>query len=81
MKTKEDILEKIIEILSDQFEVDAALITLDAKLFDDLDLDSIDAVDLIVTLQKVTGKKVEPEQFKQVRTIRDLVEAIHSIIA
>lgn len=78
--TKETILEKMSEILVDTFELEPDQITLDALLLDDLDLDSIDAVDLIVNLQKLTGKKINPESFKKVRTIQDVVDAIYDLM-
>jgi acyl carrier protein len=55
------------------FEVPSEKITRDARLFEDLDLDSIDAVDLIVKLQELTGRKFKPEEFKSVRTVGDLI--------
>ena len=51
----------------------------EANLFTDLDLDSIDAIDMVVYLQKKTGKKFSPEQFKTVRTINDVVEVVYQI--
>jgi len=47
-------------------------------LFDDLDLDSIDAVDLVVKLQEYTGRKIAPAEFKSVRTIGDVVEKVYA---
>ena len=78
--SKDEILVKMREILSDTFELDADRITGEARLFEDLDLDSIDAVDLIVKLQQLTGKKIDPESFKQVRTVQNVVDAIHSLM-
>ena len=50
---------------------------MEARLYEDLDLDSIDAVDLIVHLQTITKRKFNPEEFKLVRTIQDVVEIIY----
>jgi len=58
------------------FEVSPEKITRDARLFEDLDLDSIDAVDLIVKLQDLTGRKFKPEEFKSVRTVGDLIDRV-----
>ena len=52
-----------------------------AKLFEDLDLDSIDAVDLVVRLQDLTGRKIKPDQFKTVRTVSDVVDRVHDLLA
>ena len=54
-------------------------IALEADLQNDLDLDSIDAVDLIVKLQELTGQKIKPEEFKTVRTVGDVVNRIHDL--
>jgi acyl carrier protein len=58
------------------FEVSPEKITRDARLAEDLDLDSIDAVDLIVKLQDLTGRKFKPEEFKSVRTVGDLIDHV-----
>jgi acyl carrier protein len=73
---KDDIYRKVVEILSETFDLQAEKIIPTALLVQDLDLDSIDAVDLVVKLQQYTNKKIDPETFKQVRTIDDVVEAI-----
>lgn len=58
------------------FEIDESLITMDAKLMEDLGLDSIDGVDMMVRLQERTGKKITPEQFENVKTVKDVVNLI-----
>lgn len=78
--TKEVIFEQMKSILVDTFELEPGKVTPEAHILQDLDLDSIDAVDLIVKLQKMTGKKIDPESFKQVRTVWDVVEAIHKLV-
>lgn len=62
------------------FEIDEGSITLEARLYEDLDFDSIDAVDMIVKLKEMTGKSVKPEDFKSARTIGDVVEAVHRLV-
>ncbi len=78
--TRDDILNKLTSILVEDFEVDKNLITLDASLFEDLDLDSIDAVDLAVRVQQFTQKKIPPENFKQIKTINDVINAIEELL-
>jgi acyl carrier protein len=68
--------QKIRGILVDQFDVDAASVSMDANLYEELEIDSIDAVDLLVQLKELTGQKIAPETFKEVRTIRDVLNAI-----
>jgi acyl carrier protein len=67
---------KIRGILVDQFDVDEASVSMDANLYEELEIDSIDAVDLLVQLKELTGQKIAPETFKEVRTIRDVLNAI-----
>ncbi|GIU43928.1 acyl carrier protein [Shewanella sairae] len=80
MQSREQILEMLTQILVDEFEIDADDITLDASLYEELDLDSIDAVDLVIKLQQMTGKKIKPEEFKAVRTVDDVVSAIEGLV-
>jgi acyl carrier protein len=79
--TRDEIFAKLTEYLSEVFEVPPEKITRDARLFEDLDLDSIDAVDLIVKVQELTGKKIKPDRFKSVRTVGDIVDQVHELIA
>ena len=62
---KEDIFPWLVAMLHEMFELDEAKITLDAHLYEDLDIDSIDAVDLAVKLKQLTGKRLQPEVFKK----------------
>ncbi len=76
---KNEIFAEIKAMLIKQFELEEDQITLESNLFTDLDLDSIDAIDMVVYLQKKTGKKFSPEQFKTVRTISDVVDVVYQI--
>lgn len=75
--TKEAIFAELSSVLQKLFELDADDITLDARLYEDLDLDSIDAVDLIVHLQSITKHKFKPDEFKAVKTVGDVVDVIY----
>jgi acyl carrier protein len=79
--TDPEILERLRTILAETFEVDPARVTPDARLFDELDLDSIDAVDLAIKLQELTGKRIRPEQFKNIRTVGDVIGAVRDLLA
>ncbi|XEI34780.1 acyl carrier protein [Aeromonas veronii] len=79
--TREEIFNEIRSALVDLFEIDADAVTLDAQLYQQLELDSIDAIDLVVHLQKLTGKKIKPEEFKSVRTVADVVDAVERLLA
>ena len=78
--TEKEIQKTVIDVLVADFECDREKITFDTNLFTDLDLDSIDAVDLVVRLQQVTKKKVNPEDFRQIRTLRDVVTAVSKLV-
>ena len=76
---KQEIHDLIAKTLHETFEIDQAIITLEARLYEDLDIDSIDAVDRMVQLQKHTGKRMQPEAFKAVRTVGDVVDAVYQL--
>jgi acyl carrier protein len=77
---KEDLYQRVADILHNSFEVDMARITPDAQLRDDLDIDSIDAVELIVQFKPLLGGNLKPEAFKSVRTVSDVVDALYGMI-
>ncbi len=78
--TYDEIMDKLKEILVEDFEIEESLITPEANLFEDLELDSIDAVDLAVKLQYFTEKKIPPENFKQIKTVEDVAKAIEELL-
>jgi acyl carrier protein len=80
MNNREEILTAIKEIMVEMFEIDEQSITLEARLYEDLDFDSIDAVDMVVKLKEMTGKAVKPEDFKAARTISDVAEAVYKML-
>ncbi|GAA4360647.1 acyl carrier protein [Kangiella marina] len=80
LENKDQIFQQLIQILVEDFEVDADDITIDANLYTDLDLDSIDTVDLVIKLQEITGKSVNPETFKAVRTMQHVVDAVYDLV-
>jgi acyl carrier protein len=79
MQTREAILARVIQILSETFELDAAKIRPESDLYAELGIDSIDAIDLLVKLQGMTDKRIAPAAFKQTRTVRDVVEAVYAL--
>lgn len=78
---KQEILTQVREILVDLFELEPADIVPEARLYEDLDIDSIDAVDLLVDLKKTINVEISPSQFKQVRTIQDVVDVFAELSA
>ncbi len=81
MATQLPKFDEIKDILVDYFEIDDEDIRPDAHLYEDLGLDSIDAVDLVIKLQEITGRKIRPEQFRDVRTVDDVVTAMEKLLA
>lgn len=79
--SREVILDELKSIFEEMFDVDPDDVVESAQLYDDLDIDSIDAVDLIVRIREMTGKKVAPEEFKNVRTVGEVVDAIETLKA
>ena len=78
--TKEEIFNELKTILTNELEIEEADVRLEANLFEDLDLDSIDAVDIAVRMQKFTSKKLSPAEFKKIRTVGDIVEAVYNLL-
>ncbi|MBR9792014.1 MAG: acyl carrier protein [Gammaproteobacteria bacterium] len=73
---KENILTQVRETLVELFDLEPSEVVPEAKLYEDLDIDSIDAVDLLIDLKKSTNVDLTPAQFKQVRTIQDVVDVL-----
>ncbi len=80
MADKNAIFEHIAATLAELFDLDQSEITLESHLGEDLDIDSIDAIDLVVELKKYVGKKLSPEDFKSVRTVGDIVNAVADLM-
>ncbi|WP_175907217.1 acyl carrier protein [Burkholderia sp. BCC1640] len=79
--TDAEILERIRAIFHENFAIEPERVTPDTHLFEELDLDSIDAVDLAIKLQEMTGRRIKPEEFKSVRTVDDVIAAVHVLLA
>jgi acyl carrier protein len=62
------------------FEVPEEKIRPEARLYEELDLDSIDALDLVVKLQEITGRRISPQEFKTVRTVGDVVDRVTALL-
>ena len=80
MQTRDDIFNTLRAALVELFELEPERITLEANLYQDLEIDSIDAVDLIDHFKRQTGKKIAAEEFKAVRTVDDVVEAVYRLV-
>ncbi|GMO29735.1 MAG: acyl carrier protein [Termitinemataceae bacterium] len=74
--TNEEVFVKLKEILVENFEIDECQIKPESLLFQDLGLDSIDAVDMIVKMKSYLNGKVSPEDFKKAKTVQDVVDVL-----
>lgn len=79
--TKDEIYQATVSLLHEMFEIDKSKISLQSHLYTELDIDSIDAVDIVVKLNQLTGKRIEPEIFRSVRTVNDVVEVLANLLA
>jgi len=80
LQTREDIFDTLRNALVELFELEPERVSLQANLYQDLEIDSIDAVDLIDHIKRKTGKKIAAEEFKSVRTVNDVVEAVYRLV-
>ena len=78
--TEEEIFKRLQSVFEEEFELEPDRLTPEATLFDDLSLDSLDAVDMVVALEKEFGVKVKDEEsLRSVRTLDDLLRLILTI--
>lgn len=77
---KNEIYAWIVDMLHEMFELDKAAITPQSNLYTDLDIDSIDAVDIVVKLNQMTGKRIQPDVFRTVRTVQDVVDVLAALM-
>jgi acyl carrier protein len=77
--SESEFLVRLRKVLAEEFEIDPEAVVADANLYEDLDIDSIDAIDLVVRLKEITGKRIPPEKFKNVRTVGDVVTILESL--
>jgi acyl carrier protein len=77
---KFEILVVIRKEIHALFQIPEESITSESRLYEDLDLDSIDAIDLIVRLQSIANKRISPDQFKSVVTVEDVVTVIEDLM-
>jgi acyl carrier protein len=80
MQTKDEVLGQVKATLVELFEIPPERITMEARLNADLEIDSIDAVDLLDRLRRQTGRKISADDFRSVRTVGDLVNAVHAVL-
>jgi acyl carrier protein len=78
--TKEEILEGLRDMMVELFEFERDEIQLEAHVVNDLDLDSIDAIDMAVRLQEIIGRKVEESELRSIKTVSDIVDFVYALL-
>jgi acyl carrier protein len=78
--SKDDVFQKIKEILANEFEIAPADIKPESKLYAELELDSIDAVDLLVRMKEFIPGKIEPDMFRKAATVQDVVDILYPLV-
>lgn len=71
--TEETVYQQLKETMGKLFDLDAVEVVADARLYEDLDIDSIDAVNMIIELRRQTGKPIPAELYRGARTVADVV--------
>ena len=79
--TRDEIYDHIVEILVESFELDSDEISQESRLYEELGLDSIDAVDIFVQLREITGRRPDPAVAREIRTVEELVTFVENELA
>ena len=77
---REELFRHVKETLVEEFECDESMIVPEARFYEDLDLDSIDAVDLVVRLRNEWDLEVVSDDFKSIRTVGDLLDVLERLM-
>jgi len=77
--SKEDILKHLNSVLIELFEIEEEKLVPEAKLHEDLDIDSIDTIDLLIELKGYVDKEIDGQSFIDCKTIDDVAEIIHKM--
>ena len=78
---KQKLIEEINEVMIEGFELDASQLKPEAKIIEDLELDSLDAIDMLVFLEDKIKIKVDAETFRTVRTLDDVYNVVHKVVS
>lgn len=77
--TEEEIFAHTRHVMMELFELEESALVPEARLYDDLDIDSIDAVDLLIELKKFVGTNISPQHFKEAETMQDVVDIVAAL--
>lgn len=73
---RDEIQSRIVSMMAETFELEEDTITMESRLYEDLDLDSIDALDMVVKLQELLSRRVSEDELRQLRTVGDVVDMV-----
>ena len=76
MNSPDEIYQRILQVMEELFDIEPQQVSRESRLYEDLDIDSIDAVDLMAWMVKLTGKRMNPEDFRNVRTVGDVINQL-----
>jgi acyl carrier protein len=79
--SKAEILLKIQEMMKQLFELEADRVQPEARLIEDLELDSLDAIDLAVKVEESTGLAFDEQKIRSLRTVEDVIVALQGLIS
>ena len=78
--TKEVLYDKIKNILVNDFELEESQISPEANMVNDLDMDSIDFIDMIGKMRSIIPTKINPDIFKNVSTVQSVVDSLYPYV-
>ena len=78
--TRAELEQKTREMMAEMFELKMEQLKPETRLFEELNLDSIDAVDLVVKVQEITGRRVDQADLRRVRTVKDVVDMVEQYL-
>ena len=81
MMDRQTLIKEINEVMVDGFELDPSQLKPEAKIVDDLELDSLDAIDMLVYLEDKINIKVDAETFRNVKTLEDVYTVVENVMA
>lgn len=74
------IIEIVNQVLEEEFEIDPELLIPKSLLYEDIGLDSLDAVDLIVMVDKKLGVRIDEEEARSLKTLEDVYKIIDELL-
>jgi len=76
-----EVLALLRQVFASEFEIEPDAVTPSARLGDDLDLDSIDAVALAARLERETGAVLKEDRLREIRTVQDVIVLVRGLLA